>query len=81
MHEAAGVEVPELRPLSLKAALRGWCNKDEEDGRKKRVRQPITVTHLQMLKILLKLNDPGWSIYKRRLVFTVAVLAFWGALR
>ena len=70
-----------MRPEVLKAALRGWTNRDEELGRKKRLRQPITILHLQMMKILLKMNEPGWSLYKRRLVFTVAVICFWGALR
>ena len=67
--------------MALKAALRGWCNRDEEVGRKKRLRQPITVLHLQMMKILLRMNEQKWSLYKRRLVFTVSVVAFWGALR
>ena len=81
VHEVEGVVIPELRPASLKAALRGWVNKDEETGRKKRVRQPMTILHMEMLKILLRINDPGWSLYHRRLVLTVSVIAFWGALR
>ena len=50
-------------------------------GRKKRLRQPITILHLQMMKLLLKENEPGWSLYKKRLIFTVSLVAFWGALR
>ena len=81
VHEVEGVVIPELRPTSLKAALRGWTNKDEETGRKKTVRQPMTILHMEMLKVLLRINDPGWSLYHRRLVLTVSVIAFWGALR
>ena len=67
--------------MVLKSALRGWTNRDEEVGRKKRLRQPITILHLQMMKILMRMNELGWSLYKRRLVFTASVMAFWGALR
>ena len=81
VHEVAGVPAPELRPATLRAAISGWMNRDEEEGRKKRVRQAMTLTHMEMLKLLLKLNEQGWSIYKRRLIFTVATMAFWGALR
>ena len=54
----------------IKAALKGWMNRDEEIGRKKKLRQPITILHLQMMKILLRMNEQGWSL-----------VAFWGALR
>ena len=77
----SGVPVPELRPATMKAALRGWTNQDEESGRKKRVRQPMTLLHMEMLRVLLQLNEPGWSLYHRRLVQTISVIAFWGALR
>ena len=77
----SGVPVPELRPAAMKAALRGWTNQDEESGRKKRVRQPMTLLHMEMLRVLLQLNEPGWSLYHCRLVQTISVIAFWGALR
>ena len=70
-----------MRPAVIKAALKGWMNRDEEIGRKKKLRQPITILHLQMMKILLRMNEQGWSLYKRRLVFTASLVAFWGALR
>ena len=72
MHEAAGLEVPELRPATMRAAVNGWCNKDEEDGRKKRIRQAITLDHMELLKLLLRLNDLGWSLYHWRMLFTIA---------
>ena len=81
VHEVEGVLVPELRPATLKAALRGWTNQDEETGRKKRVRQPMTIVHMEMLRVLLRINEPGWSLYHRRLMLTVSVIAFWGAFR
>ena len=81
VHEVKGVCIPELRPATMKAALRGWTNRDEEDGRKKRIRQPMTLLHMEMLRVLLQLNEPGWSLHHRRLVLTVSVIAFWGALR
>ena len=81
VHEISGVQVPELRPATMRAALRGWTNQDEEIGRKKRIRQPMTLLHMEMLRVLLQLNEPGWTLYHRRLVQTVSVIAFWGALR
>ena len=81
VHEISGVQVPELRPATMRAALRGWTNQDEESGRKKRIRQPMTLLHMEMLRVLLQLNEPGWTLYHRRLVQTVSVIAFWGALR
>ena len=81
VHEISGVQVPELRPATMRAALRGWTNQDEETGRKKRIRQPMTLLHMEMLRVLLQLNEPGWTLYHRRLVQTVSVIAFWGALR
>ena len=73
--------VPELRPASLKAALSGWYNQDEEEGRRKKLRQAVTLTHMEMLKLLLKENKPRWTLFKKRLVFTVSTIAFWGAMR
>ena len=81
VHEAAGLEVPELRPATMRAATSGWLNQDEEQGRTKRVRQAITLDHMELLKLVLQLNEMGWSLYHRRMVFTIACLAFWGALR
>ena len=81
MHEAAGCPPTELRPATLRAAISGWTNKDEEDGRKKRVRQAVTLHHMEMMKLLLKENKPGWTLYHRRLMMTIACVAFWGALR
>ena len=81
MHEAAGYAAPELRPATMRAAISGWTNKDEEDGRKKRVRQAVTLNHLEMMKLLLKENKPGWTLYHRRMVMTISCIAFWGALR
>ena len=41
----------------------------------------MTLLHMEMLRVLLQLNEPGWTLYHRRLVQTVSVIAFWGALR
>ena len=81
VHEVAGMPVPELRPATYKAAVSGWYNKDEEDGRRKKLRQAVTLTHMEMMKLLLKVNEPRWTLYHKRLLFTIATLAFWGALR
>ena len=58
--------VPELRPTTYKAVVAGWFNRDEEEGRKKRLRQAVTLTHLEMMKLLLKLNEPRWTLYKKK---------------
>ena len=58
VHEVAGMPVPELRPATYKAAVSGWYNKDEEDGRRKKLRQAVTLTHMEMMKLLLKVNAP-----------------------
>ena len=73
--------VPELRPTTYKAVVAGWFNRDEEEGRKKRLRQAVTLTHLEMMKLLLKLNEPRWTLYKKRLMFSISTIAFWGAMR
>ena len=81
MHEAAGFPSAELRPVTLRAAMAGWVNRDEEEGRKKKVRQAVTLHHMEMMKLLLKENKPGWMLYHRRLMMTIGCIAFWGALR
>ena len=45
------------------------------------MRQAVTLNHMEMMKLLLQENKPGWTLYHRRLMMTIGCIAFWGALR
>ena len=80
LHLTQGHPAPCLRPAAVSLALKGFKNRDEEIGRGKTQRQPVTLKLLQLLYINLKVDKLIPEKLKST-VLAVATLAFFGAFR
>ena len=80
LHLTQGHPAPCLRPSAVALALKGFKNRDEEVGRGKIQRQPVTLKLLQLLYINLKV-DKSIPEKLKSTVLAVATIAFFGAFR
>ena len=80
LHLTQGHAAPFLRPAAVQLAIKGFKNRDEEVGRGKTQRQPVTLKLLQLLYINLKV-DKSIPEKLKSTVLSVATLAFFGAFR
>ena len=78
LHLTRGYAEPALRPAIVQAVLKGRKNWDEESKRldPKRVRLPVTLEVLRLLKLTLSMTD--WPTEKIILVEAVALICFNG---
>ena len=80
LHLTQGHAAPCLRPAAVQLAIRGFKNRDEEVGRGKAHRQPVTLKLLQLLYVNLKVDNSIPEKLKST-VLAVATLAFFGGFR
>ena len=70
-----------LRPTVVTQILKGFRHEEEGTGKKKPVRQAMTISMLKLLRMLLKKNKQGWSRRKKQTIWSASLLAFWGGFR
>ena len=80
LHLCEGHPTPCLRPTAVTMAIKGFKNRDEEVGRGKAQRQPVTLKLLELLYINLRM-DRSRSRKLKSTVLAVATLAFFGGFR
>ena len=79
IHLAKGYVVKELRPDLVKAILAGKKNMDDMHKMAHEIRLPVTINMLKLLK--LELNNIEGQKGFRKLVWAVAMICFFGAMR
>ena len=61
LHLTNGHPTPSLRPTAVSLALKGFKNRDEEIGRGKANRQPVTLKLLELLYVNLRADEKSSS--------------------
>ena len=81
LHLTRGYAEPALRPAIVQAVIKGRRHWDEESKRldPKKIRLPVTLDVLKLLKITLSLTD--WPRERKVLVEAVALICFNGGER